>query len=125
MRKLCSWALLTVFLGVILVSAVGCGLNTADQARLNKLAEDMRKYEDIARDIRLKVDSGDMTLTEGKALVADVEKDIERIREEAKYIANQGYDWKDILMGLGQMALTFFGVNVYRSRSHPLTKTIK
>ncbi len=119
-----KWVLVAVLLGIVLVSCAGCGLSTADQARLNRLAEDMRKYEDIALKVRTKIDSGEMTAGEGKAVVADLQEDLKRIREEAEYIASRGYDTRDIILGLGQMLLTFFGVNIYRSRSHPLTTVL-
>ena len=146
--------LLVMLLGIVLLTLCGCvtsqqqaRLNqmTAEQRdRIVTLkAEIIAAYELIEKqttEIKTKVESGTITLSDGQSYIAmlnaELNNGIKRINqqidetkriysEEKRDILDSGKSKLDYYLGIAVSILaSFFGVNAYRSRKHPLTTNI-
>lgn len=121
---------------LLIVSVLVCGcLSDQDQMILNAhgrkldmLYDSFKEYDRLALDTRAKWDAGTLTGAEAKLILDKIGSDVRDAKEEAKSIENDIRDMKgsgastaDILYGLLTVAASFFGVNLYRNRKHPLT----
>ncbi len=149
-----KFVLLTVVLLGMVFCVSGCissenqiRLNqlTADQKdEVEKLvAERLAAYilvETQMKDVKAKIETGSISLDDGRkyiellrselaATVEKVEKQIKDTKEaykaEQERIIDSGASKAEYYLGIGVSILaSFFGVNAYRSRKHPLTKEI-
>ena len=107
------------------------------------IAERVKAYlliETQTREVKEKIKEGSLSIDDGgkyiallrsemEATVEKVEKQIEdtkdTYREEERRLLESGASKVEYYLGIGVSILaSFFGVNAYRSRKHPLTKEL-
>lgn len=126
--KIISITLLCLLTIVMMVGMVGC-VTAEKQDAMMKLAYRYEMLQKELLDLREKYDSGELTSGEVKEKVEDVSVLIDDTLAEYNSLKDEGYTGTEIASAVGSvllnLVLSFFGVNVYRSRKHPLSKEMK
>lgn len=145
---------MVLLVGIMMFCVAGC-LTTGQQTRLNEITQETREEIDAlvterlavyrllekqTTEVRAKVDSGTITLSDGQGYLSmlkmELENSVDRINGQIETTKNRYSDEKQNILESGKTKVdyylgivisilgSFFGVNAYRSRKHPLSKEI-